>query len=107
MQIAHGATDWENFQHWGKRTQEKRRTPQNWLKHCLKSCMASNHNIDFKNGKIINKGNYRHRKTLESWHTAAQKTQTIIQNIYRKNTALLICKESLTCHIRYQYCIQD
>ena len=29
--------------------------------------------IDFKNGKIIDKGNYRHRSTLESWHTACTK----------------------------------
>ena len=29
-----------------------------------------NHRIDFNNGKIIDSGNYRTRKTLESWHTA-------------------------------------
>ena len=34
---------------------------------------ANNHNIDFKNGKMTDKGNYRHRKTLESWHTACTK----------------------------------
>ncbi len=28
------------------------------------------HKIDFGSSKIINKGNYRHRLTLESWHTA-------------------------------------
>jgi hypothetical protein len=28
------------------------------------------HKIDFKGGKSIDKGNYRIRKTLESWHTA-------------------------------------
>jgi hypothetical protein len=27
-------------------------------------------------GNIIDKGNYRHRETLESWHTACQKTLT-------------------------------
>ena len=26
--------------------------------------------IDFNNGKVIDSGNYRTRKTLESWHTA-------------------------------------
>jgi hypothetical protein len=26
--------------------------------------------IDFKRGKIIDRGNYRIRKTIESWHTA-------------------------------------
>ena len=28
------------------------------------------HRIDFNNGKVIDSGNYRTRKTLESWHTA-------------------------------------
>ena len=28
------------------------------------------HIIDFDNGKVIDRGNYRTRKTLESWHTA-------------------------------------
>ena len=28
------------------------------------------HRIDFNNGKVIDSGNYRIRKTLESWHTA-------------------------------------
>jgi hypothetical protein len=26
--------------------------------------------IDFENGKVIDSGNYRTRKKLESWHTA-------------------------------------
>ena len=29
-----------------------------------------NHQIDFDNALIINKANYCHLKTLESWHTA-------------------------------------
>ncbi len=33
---------------------------------------TNNHKIDF-NGKIIDKGNFRHRRTLESWHTACTK----------------------------------
>jgi hypothetical protein len=28
------------------------------------------HIIAFDNGKVIGSGNYRTRKTLESWHTA-------------------------------------
>ena len=28
------------------------------------------HRIGFSNGKVIDSGNYRTRKTLESWHTA-------------------------------------
>ena len=27
------------------------------------------HKIDFEKGEIIDKGNFRTRKTLESWHT--------------------------------------
>ncbi len=28
------------------------------------------HIIDIENGKVIDSGNYRTRKTLESWHAA-------------------------------------
>ena len=31
---------------------------------------SENHQIDFENVSIIDKSNYRHLKTLESWHTA-------------------------------------
>ena len=42
-------------------------------------------------GNIIDKGNYRHRETLESWHTACQKTLTTynskhLPEQYRKNS---------------------
>ena len=30
----------------------------------------NNHAIDFEGATVIDKGNYRVRKTLESWHTA-------------------------------------
>ena len=30
---------------------------------------SKNHHIDFENVLIIDKGNYRHLKTLETWHT--------------------------------------
>ena len=33
---------------------------------------TNNHKIDF-NWKIIDRGNFRHRRTLESWHTACTK----------------------------------
>ena len=36
-------------------------------KHLL---IYHDHKIDFENGKVIDSGNYRTRKTLESWHTA-------------------------------------
>ena len=29
-----------------------------------------NHSINFDNASVIDKGNFRDRKTLESWHTA-------------------------------------
>ena len=32
---------------------------------------SNDHRIDFDNASIIDTGNYRIRKTLESWHTAA------------------------------------
>ena len=32
---------------------------------------SNDHRIDFDNASVINTGNYRVRKTLESWHTAA------------------------------------
>ena len=47
---------------------------------------TNNHNIDFNNEKIIDKSNYQHRRTNESL-LHASKTRTIIQNIYRNNTA--------------------
>ena len=31
------------------------------------------HSIDFDNGMVIDKGTFRNRRTLESWHTAATK----------------------------------
>ena len=30
----------------------------------------NNHSIDFNNARVIDKGNFRIRKALESWHTA-------------------------------------
>ena len=35
-----------------------------------KHASCNDHNIDFEDGRIIDKGNHRTRKTLESWHTA-------------------------------------
>ncbi len=46
------------------------------VKHCNKGSNVANHawmndhQIDLKNGRVIDKGDYRVRKTLESWHTA-------------------------------------
>ena len=46
--------------------------------HAISSNIASHswkndHRIDFEKWEIINKGNYRIRKTLESWHTEITK----------------------------------
>ena len=35
-----------------------------------KNAWMNDHQIDFENAIVIDKGNYRVRKTLESWHTA-------------------------------------
>ena len=35
-----------------------------------KHAWSFNHNIDFNNSTVIDKGSFRVRKTLESWHTA-------------------------------------
>ncbi len=35
--------------------------------------LTNDHKIDFDGGKIIDKGTYRHRQTLELWHTACTK----------------------------------
>ena len=40
------------------------------LKCCYNHAWKNNHSIDFDNACVIDKGNYRVRKTLESWHTA-------------------------------------
>ena len=36
----------------------------------LKERGKNDHQIDFKNARVIDKGDYRVQKTLESWHTA-------------------------------------
>ena len=36
----------------------------------LAHARGNNQSIDFNNARVIDKGNFRMRKTLESWHTA-------------------------------------
>ena len=36
------------------------------------------HIIDFENGKVIDIGNYRTCKTLESWHTAIRQYAMLV-----------------------------
>jgi hypothetical protein len=45
---------------------EKHKAGSNIANHAW----SYDHKIDFDNGKIIDKANYRHRATLESSHTA-------------------------------------
>ena len=47
------------------------------------------HKIDFEGGEIIDKGNYRVRKTLESWHTETTKDADNNSNHYQNNTLSL------------------
>ena len=40
------------------------------LSNIANHAWKNDHSIDFNNACVIDKGNYRVRKTLESWHTA-------------------------------------
>ena len=60
------------------------------------------HRIDFNNGKVINSGNYRTRKTLESWHTAVMLILTIILSRFQNNTLRLFAK-----HVIANYFLLD
>ena len=44
----------------------------------------NDHRIDFNQTKVIDKGNFRESKTLESWHTAA--TENADSNRFQNNT---------------------
>ena len=54
------------------------------VKICKTGCSIAahawrnNHSIDFNNARVIDKGNFRIRKTLESWHIATPMKQTIM-----------------------------
>ena len=54
----------------------RRKEHERNVKNCKKGsnianhAWANDHRIDFANGKIIDTTSYRHRSTLESWHTA-------------------------------------
>ena len=40
------------------------------ISNVAKHAWTYDHRIDFENAEVIDKGNFRTRKTLESWHTA-------------------------------------
>ena len=50
------------------------------------------HKIDFENGKVIDIGNYRTRKTLESCHTAKITNSDNNSKPLSKQYAKLVCK---------------
>ena len=54
------------------RKKEHQRNLKNYAKgsNVANHAWQNNHSIDFDNACIIDKGNYRVRKTLESWHTS-------------------------------------
>ena len=54
------------------RKKEHQRNLKNYAKgsNVADHAWKNNHSIDFDNACVIDKGNYRVRKTLESWHTA-------------------------------------
>ena len=53
------------------RRKEHQRNLKNYAKgsNVANHAWQNNHSIDFDNACVIDKGNYRVRKTLESWHT--------------------------------------
>ena len=54
------------------RKKEHQRNLKNYAKgsNVANHAWKNNHSIDFDNACVIDKGDYRVRKTLESWHTA-------------------------------------
>ena len=67
---------WNYIGETGRCFQTRKKEHQRNLKNYAKGSNVANHawqnshSIDFENACVIDKGNYRVRKTLESWHTA-------------------------------------
>ena len=53
------------------RRKEHVRSGKNYMKgsNISNDAWTNDHTIDFESGKVIDRGNFRIRKTLESWHT--------------------------------------
>ena len=64
--------NWKNFQHLAKGAQENRIALQIGL-NIANHARTNYHTKDFNNEKVIDKGNFRHRWTPESWHTTFTK----------------------------------
>ena len=75
-----------------RRKEHKRNVEHNKIgSNIANHAQTNNHNIDFKNGKIIDKGATTSTEGHSNHGTLhAQKTPTIIQNIYRNNTAFYL-----------------
>ena len=55
-----------------RRKKEHQRNLKNYTRgsNIANHAWQNNHSIDFDGATVIDKGNYRIRRTLESWHTA-------------------------------------
>ena len=68
--------NWSYIGETGRCLQTRKKEHIRNVKYCNKGSNVANHawmndhQIDFKNARVIDKGDYRVRKTLESWHTA-------------------------------------
>ena len=60
---------------------------------------ANDHRIDFKDGKVIDKGSFRHRSTLESWHTACTKNADNNLKHFQEQYRFLLKKLKILHHI--------
>ena len=60
---------WNYIGETGRCFQTRKKEHQRNLKN-YSNAWQNNHSIDFDNACVIDKGNYRVRKTLESWHRA-------------------------------------
>ncbi len=58
-----------------------------------KHAWTQDHIIDIANAKVIDKGNYKNLKTLESWHTAITDEADNNSNTLPAQYAILLRKE--------------
>ena len=81
---------WRNWQN-ARRKEHKRNVQHNKIgSNIANHAWTNNHSIDFNNGKIIDKGNYRLRRTLESWDNACTKNSDNNSKHLPSNTAFYL-----------------
>ena len=87
----------ETGRSFGTRKKEHIRNVKNHKKgsNIAKHAWDMDHIIDFENGKVIDIGNYRTRKTLESWHTAIITNSVNNSKPLPRQYAMLVNKK---CH---------